>query len=258
MLPITIAINHFGFIAIQGENTASFLQGQLTCDIRKINKTKSSFGSCCNHKGRMIANFFVFQENQEHYFLLPKSMIPLTISHLKKYAVFSNVKLTSVDNAVDFNIPETTLEELDKNSWRTINVNSGLVWVYPETSGKLIPQMINLQKWGGVSFTKGCFIGQEIIARTEYLGKLKRHLYRADLYQAVFNNKNLLKPGDELRNQNNQPVGMVVEIALKNTKQEILAVIQDTALKNGDIAFNHILLRNLDLISSSPLESGRG
>ena len=248
MSPITIAINHFGFIAIQGKNSASFLQGQLTCDIHKINKEKSSFGSCCNHKGRMIANFFVFQNDQEHYFLLPKSMIPLTILHLKKYAVFSNVKLTFVDNVIDFNIPEIILEELDKNSWRTINVNTGLVWLYPETSGKLIPQMINLQKWGGVSFTKGCFIGQEIIARTEHLGKLKRHLYRA-----VLNDTNLLlKPGDELRNKNDQPVGIVVEIARKNTKQEILAVIQDTALKNEEIAFNHTLLKNLDLIPILP------
>lgn len=244
MSPITIAINHFGFIAIQGENAASFLQGQLTCDIRKVNKEKSSFGSCCNHKGRMIANFFVFQNDQEHYFLLPKSMIPLTISHLKKYAVFSNVKLTFVDNAIDFNIPEIILEELDKNSWRTINVNTGLVWLYPETSGKLIPQMINLQKWGGVSFTKGCFIGQEIIARTEHLGKLKRHLYRAVLNDT----KLLLKPGDELRNKNDQPVGIVVEIARKNTKQEILAVMQDTALKNEEITFNHTLLKKLDFI----------
>ena len=242
MSPITITVNHFGFIAVQGENAASFLQGQLTCDMHRISKTKGSFGSCCNHKGRMIANFFVFQNDQKHYFLLPKSMIPLTMSHLKKYAVFSNVTLTFVDNAMDFNIPEIILEELDKNSWCSININAGLVWVYPETSGKLIPQMINFQKWGGVSFTKGCFVGQEIIARTEHLGKLKRHLYRA-----VLDDTNLLKPGDELRNQNDHPVGIVVEIARKNTKQEILAVIQDTALKE-EIAFNHTLLKNLDLI----------
>ena len=245
-IPITIAINHFGLIIIKGENTAVFLQGQLTCNVREVNETQAVLGACCNNKGRMIANFFILQKNQEYYLLLPKSMIQFTIAHLKKYAIFSKVELKITDQDINYNVPEIVLKELDENSWCAINISSGFVWIYPKTSGVLIPQMINLQKWGGVSFIKGCFIGQEVIARTEYIGKLKRHLYRA-----VLNSQDSPKVGDSLKNYIGQSVGIVVETAKKNASYEILAVIQDIAAENGNIFLNHLSLQNLDLITFS-------
>ncbi|AAO89982.1 YgfZ/GcvT domain-containing protein [Coxiella burnetii] len=246
MQPITIAIDPFGFILVKGENAATFLQGQLTCDVREINEIRGALGACCDPKGRMVANFFVFQKNKDYYFLLPKSMISITIAHLKKYAVFSKVELLAVNEAETYSLPEITLKELDENDWRSLNVRAGLVWVYPQTSGKLIPQMINLQKWGGISFTKGCYIGQEIIARTEHLGKLKRHLYRA-----FVDSETPPTPGDELKNQNDQTMGIVVEAARKNTEYELLVVIQDVALENGDIAFNQFPLKNVQPVAGN-------
>ena len=239
----TIAINCFGLIAIKGRNAATFLQGQLTCDVRDINEDKGVLGACCNNKGRIIANFFVLKKHQEYYFLLPKSMIQFTIDHLKKYAIVSKVELAIINQDMNYNIPEIVFQELDENSWHSINISAGLVWIYPRTSGILIPQMINLQKWGGVSFTKKCFIGQEVIARTEYLGKLKRHLYRA-----ILNSTDSPKVGDSLKNHIGQSVGIIVETAGKNAEYEILAVIQDIAIENKNIIFNQSSLRNLDLV----------
>ncbi len=246
MQPITIAINHFGFISVKGESAATFLQGQLTCDVREINETQGVLGACCDPKGRMVANFFVFQKNKDYYFLLPKSMISIAVTHLKKYAVFSKLELLAVNEAEAYPLPEITLKELDENHWRSLNVRAGLVWVYPQTSGKLIPQMINLQKWGGISFTKGCYIGQEVIARTEHLGKLKRHLYRA-----LVDSETPATPGDELKNQNDQTMGVVVEAARKNIGYELLAVIQDVAIENGDIAFSRLPLKNIQLVAEN-------
>lgn len=93
-ISITIAINQFGLIAIKGESTVDFLQGQLTCDVREVSTKRGILGACCDNKGRMIANFFILQKNQEYYLLLPKSMIPLTIIHLKKYAIFFESRIS--------------------------------------------------------------------------------------------------------------------------------------------------------------------
>jgi folate-binding protein YgfZ len=71
---------------------------------------------------------------------------------------------------------------LPENSeqWRYLDILSGLPWLTTETSEEFIPQMLNLDKLGGISFNKGCYTGQEIIARTHYLGKAKRGLFLAE------------------------------------------------------------------------------
>ncbi|OYW32602.1 MAG: folate-binding protein YgfZ [Methyloversatilis sp. 12-65-5] len=63
--------------------------------------------------------------------------------------------------------------------WRRFDIRDGLVSVWPETQESFVPQMVNFELTGGVNFKKGCYPGQEIVARTQYLGKLKRRMYRA-------------------------------------------------------------------------------
>lgn len=62
------------------------------------------------------------------------------------------------------------------NHWRYLDIAAGLPWLAPETAEQFIPQMLNLDKLGGISFNKGCYTGQEVVARTHYLGKAKRGL----------------------------------------------------------------------------------
>ncbi|PIE83034.1 MAG: glycine cleavage system protein T [Candidatus Contendobacter odensis] len=64
-------------------------------------------------------------------------------------------------------------------AWRLLDILSGTPAIYPGTTELFIPQMTNLQLLGGISFQKGCYTGQEIVARTHYLGKLKRRMYLA-------------------------------------------------------------------------------
>jgi len=64
--------------------------------------------------------------------------------------------------------------------WRYLDIISGIPWLSAETSEEFIPQMLNLDKLGGISFNKGCYTGQEIVARTHYLGKAKREMFLAE------------------------------------------------------------------------------
>ncbi len=66
---------------------------------------------------------------------------------------------------------------VDSNFWRLLDIRAGLPSVFDETAEAFVPQMANLQLIDGVSFTKGCYTGQEVVARMQYLGKLKRRMY---------------------------------------------------------------------------------
>jgi folate-binding protein YgfZ len=100
------------------------------------------------------------------------------------------------------------------------------------STGELfIPQMINLQALDGVSFKKGCYTGQEIVARMQYLGKLKRRLYRLTLPATQ-----LPEPGTPLFSPtHNSSVGEVVLAAHTEHAVELLAVLQDEAAQDGRI-----------------------
>ena len=68
----------------------------------------------------------------------------------------------------------------NSEQWRYLDIISGIPWLTTETCEEFIPQMLNLDLLGGISFNKGCYTGQEIVARTHYLGKAKRALFLAE------------------------------------------------------------------------------
>lgn len=86
------------------------------------------------------------------------------------------ILLAPVINSIYFNSVE--FEQHSINHWHLLDIMTGMPTIYIETSGQFTPQQVNFPEIGGVSFSKGCYIGQEIIARTHYLGKSKSRLYR--------------------------------------------------------------------------------
>lgn len=74
--------------------------------------------------------------------------------------------------------------ELQESAWLDSEIQAGLPWVGLATREAFVPQMVNLELVDGVSFTKGCYTGQEVVARSQYLGKLKRRMFRVDLEPA--------------------------------------------------------------------------
>lgn len=123
------------------------------------------------------------------------------------------------------------LPESPLNDWLLAQVRAGVGQVLASTREQFIPQMLNLQALGGVSFKKGCYTGQEIVARMQYLGKLKRRLYRLALA-----GDQLAEPGLELFSPvHGSSVGEVVLAARSDSGVELLAVLQEDAAKDGRI-----------------------
>lgn len=116
-------------------------------------------------------------------------------------------------------------EPVTLNAWQLQQIRLGIGQVHSQTRESFIPQMLNLQQLGGVSFQKGCYTGQEIVARMQYLGKLKRRMYRLTSVGI-----DLPAPGTPIMNSaNDQAVGEVVTAANADTGMELLAVLQNEA-----------------------------
>lgn len=123
------------------------------------------------------------------------------------------------------------LAEGDLNQWLLGQIRAGIGQVMPGTRELFIPQMLNLQAVGGVSFKKGCYTGQEIVARMQYLGKLKRRLYRLKLDADA-----LPEPGTPLFSPTHgSSIGEVVIAARAEQNIELLAVLQAEAADGGDV-----------------------
>lgn len=198
-----------------------------------------SLAACCDHRGRIVANFWVMRSQDDFLLILPTTMLEITKDHLQKYAMFSKVAVTIADQFVIAlsSIPTEQCVALpDKKNYLTVNpphthtlspihqilINNQLVLIQPQTSLLFTPQMINLEKLGGVSFNKGCYVGQEIVARTQHLGILKRHLH-----QRTLKSEKIIYPGDPLI-ENTIEIGVIADaIQLDEQCYDALVVIED-------------------------------
>jgi len=184
-------------IDIKGDKdkVIQFLQGQITSDINKLELNSCALSSVCNQKGQIISDFIILCQEDGFKILINKETSKLLISDLEPYAKFFGVlfKLSN-SKAVGFVNMETKKsmcfmrnndyalsigidESIDKNTislkdWETANVMTGNLMLEKNELGIYRPSDINYDLLR-TSFDKGCFRGQEIIARMKYLGKKK-------------------------------------------------------------------------------------
>jgi tRNA-modifying protein YgfZ len=112
-------------------------------------------------------------------------------------------------------------ESLSENAWRLADIRSGLPQVYAATQEQFVAQMLNLDLIEGISFTKGCYTGQEIIARTQHLGRIKRRLFRLGLPET-----GNWAVGQTLQLADGRS-GRLTEVARSDTGFEALAVLTE-------------------------------
>jgi len=271
----------YGILSITGPDTAKFLQGQVTCDVRDLADHKSLLGAQCNIKGRMLLCFRALQSNGEQILLrVHQGLVQRGLASLGKYIVFSKAKLAdatpdyfclgiagpkaaqvvkdvfaveittdndwkAAENHKIIRIDEQRFEcwlaaEEAENVWQRLkehtvcthqqlwtllNIRAGIGDITPETYETFTPQAINFQLVNGINFRKGCYTGQEIVARLHYRGTLKRHMYR---FEFALDNKPLPIPGASLLNEEGKVVGEIILAAPKSMSSgELLASVVD-------------------------------
>ena len=124
---------------------------------------------------------------------------------------------SKVNEFIKLNFSAYSTMSLD--DWNNLNILDGIPDIYPATQEIFIPQSLNMDLIEGINFKKGCYTGQEIVARTHYLGKIKRRMYRAFIKSQVD-----LNPGDQVLNKNGEDIGQLVRSAKENNDKTNLLI----------------------------------
>ncbi len=122
------------------------------------------------------------------------------------------------------------LPDLAPDAWRWLEVGSGTARIVAATVEQFVPQMVNFELVGGVNFQKGCYPGQEVVARSQYRGTIKRRAF-------VFASDGAARPGQEVFHSADaeQPAGMVVNAASLAGAHRVLVELKLAALEDGSL-----------------------
>ncbi len=300
-------LSHLSLIHSSGEDAQSFLQGQLSCDVKQVNASAALYGGYCNPKGRLLASFLIWSQSSSNgggYIMqLPEVLRAGIQKRLAMYVLRAKVKLADTsdiqiclgvagDDAEALvrknlgEIPASALgvihgesasvirlaqnrfelvlapekapaiwEGLSKDAvpvgascWDWLEIKAGIPIITPATQEQFVPQMANLEAIGGVSFQKGCYPGQEIVARSQYLGKIKRRMYLANIRPGI--SENPVEAGDELfgADMGEQSIGMVVNASPSpDGGFDVLAVIQISSVEAAVVHWKSLAGPSLEI-----------
>jgi folate-binding protein YgfZ len=205
-------LDDFGTLRFSGADVEQFLQGQLSNDLSKLSPGALLRAGLHNPQGRTLALLWLLAADQgEVLAVVPLELLSTVATHLRRYVLRAKVTIsdaTSQLRVCGLAAPEacaalagrrvsygsrdeprslllqSTLEPpppgpaLSREQWRALDIAGGLAQVYGATSGLFVAQMLNLDCIDAISFTKGCYTGQEVIARAHYRGRIKRRLQR--------------------------------------------------------------------------------
>ena len=266
---VVVPLLNQGLIRASGEDAASFLHNLLTNDVQNLKVDEVRFAGFCTPKGRLLASFHIWHEGADLLLALSADIQPAILKKLSMYVLRSKVKLSDPGlvllglagpnaqalaeefkgvaiggghhlialpvEAATAAWPKLTASARPAGvaAWRWIEIATGQPRIVAATQEAFVPQMVNMEvaAVGGVIFTKGCYPGQEIVARTQYLGKVKRRMYRARLDAA-------LPPGTDVftPEAGDQHCGTLVTVAPSpDGGYECLLVVQSSGAEAGEI-----------------------
>ncbi len=230
-----------GVLSFRGPDAARFLQGQLSADIEKLSAGASTLAGLHNAQGRVIALLALVRTSAEEILaVLPRELVEAVAIRLSKYVLRAKVIIqqeltTRVIGATHAADGQPSIawgdrglvlaaraadrgEALTGAEWERLDLEAGIPQVYAATSEVFVAQMLNLDLLGAIAFDKGCYTGQEVIARAHYRGRVKRRLQR------WFHAGDSLAPGATARSSDGRALNVVRVSPAQNGGQEILAV----------------------------------
>jgi tRNA-modifying protein YgfZ len=200
-----------GVLRARGADTIAFLQGQLSNDASRLESGRLQLSGYHTPQGRAIALLRLTPLAADDVLaVLPRDLVPVVVTRLKRYVLRAKVQLS--DDSAQWTlsgypgpapiipagalclpygstrqlllIPGSSAAQADvapsgtAADWIACDIAEGLPQVYPPTSEAFVAQMLNLDLTGGIALDKGCYTGQEIIARAHYRGQVKRRMQR--------------------------------------------------------------------------------
>jgi folate-binding protein YgfZ len=179
-------------VSLEGHAVRAFLQGYLTCNSERIEHNAPTPMALCNLKGRVIANGWAIGDDAKVQLIVHGSIAASLATFLQPYAMFSKCKVEALTQAVYVESkpesnnaftgdwcfaqsPEGSQSETDRSDAITSSlIAERFALVSEPVAGKFLPQVLGMHEVGAVDFDKGCYLGQEIVARAQFRGAVKR------------------------------------------------------------------------------------
>ena len=201
-----VHLKNRALLKVSGSDAEIFLQGQLSNDINKLDAFSVQLNAYCQHQGKILALLWVTKNEDSFFLSFPLDLLEAIKPRLQMFIIMSDVVIEDItkEHIQVGSINETHQKSLvinDKLSliitdkkdinqfnmeplehWDMACIDSFLPEIFSITSEKLVQQMLNLDiDEFGVNFSKGCYPGQEVVARLHYLGSAKRRLFAFEL-----------------------------------------------------------------------------
>jgi hypothetical protein len=240
-------------LAVRGPDAAAFLQGQLSQDMDLLAERGALFAGLHNAQGRCLALLRLFHLGSDQILLLlPAELSDGVRALLSRFVLRSRVKIedargswriygisgpdaeAAAETRVHLPLDAAGLRQLivappgeplpqghmaSRAAWRVEDIEAGLPEVLQATAGEFVAQMLNLDAIGAIAFDKGCYTGQEIIARAHYRGQVKR---RMQLFHT--DSTTMLAPGQRVSLGDGRRAQVVMAELIEEGGQEFLAV----------------------------------
>ncbi|UAJ65845.1 tRNA-modifying protein YgfZ [Candidatus Schneideria nysicola] len=299
-----ISLEEWTLTRVSGKDAVTYLHGQFTSDVKKLERNRYQFTAHCNAMGKMHACMYLFYHHSGDLAFIERSSIQdIQLSELRKYAIFSQVSINSDNDSLLLGVtgegartillkffpslPNATynvlhyyatvgdstilyfyspierflliidppiLEEIIKyfpdqveyhtsQQWLALDIEAGYPIIDKKTSNRFLPQSANMQELGGISFNKGCYSGQEIIARNKYRG-----LNKFALYSLEGRTHFLPSAGDSLESEIdvNQWCDIGTVLASCHLREGIVLI--QAILKRELIVNNYLRLKNKNIL----------
>lgn len=241
-------LTRYGLLSVTGTDARAFLHAQLTNDIEHLRADRAALAGWCSAKGRLLASFVVVPTADGYLLQLARDLAAPVAKRLSMFVLRSKVKVADESESweqhgvwdadwntegVEWNGKVATVRVGDRRflqlapvgelkeptnagevQWTLQEIRAGRPLITSATQDQFVPQMVNFEQIGGVDFKKGCYPGQEIVARAQYRGQVKRRMVHTTAPAGV-----ALQPGAEFNG------GTVVDVAPAENGSELLAVM---------------------------------
>jgi len=240
-------------LGVRGADATTFLQGQLSQDVTRLAAEGALLAGLHNAQGRVLALLRLLQLSDDQILvILPVGLSESVRRQLERYVLRARVRIEAAGSAwsvyglagPDAEAAASTrlhmpaddggirhiivaprgeaapeADRVDREDWRLEDIAAGIPELFPVTAGTWVAQMLNLDLLGAISFNKGCYTGQEVIARAHFRGQVKRRMQRFSTDSDV-----ALVPGTRVTLSDGRPAQIVMSAPAGPGTQEFLAV----------------------------------
>lgn len=217
MAEATFLLPQYSLLRATGKDNRDYLQGQLTCDLKALTAQTALLGALCNAKGKLQSILLVVQEEQDILLVVSTTVAESTLQALRKFAVFANVEFCLDDAPIAARLSEAPLsapqapfvvthdaeklviklddsrqlvlhdttaitDQAAQQTWNNASIRAGWPELNTALVDRVIPQQLNLEQLGAISYEKGCYLGQETVTRSHFRGGIKRGVFRLEGY----------------------------------------------------------------------------